>query len=446
MIGRKISNYRIIEELGKGAMGTVYKAEQISLIRMVAIKVLPERLAHDPVFVQRFLNEARAIAGLSHPNIVQIYDVGQDENTYYYVMELVAGTSLEELVSKSGAFPLQRACNIVARVAKALGYMHEQGIIHRDIKPSNIMIDRFGTVKVIDFGLTLQETVQRLTADGSILGTIEYMSPEQASGGTATHLSDIYSLGVVFYELLTGRLPYETGTPLELIQKIQKEDPPPPRSLNPDIPPAVEKIILKMMSKVPERRYENYRAFLADLRRFRTGGHVGSRVADLFEVLSRRRFTVTAIAALLLVAVAGRIYIDKSVSTPGIALPAVFGENPKNARSKLAELDIAYRPEIFVEWAARGNTFPIQLFLVAGMSPNAQNRSGSTALMMAAQKGHTDIVRILLESGADVNMRNQSGLSAVHYATQQRHHDIARLLVDQGADTSARARSLDTRR
>ncbi|NQU07655.1 MAG: serine/threonine protein kinase, partial [Candidatus Abyssubacteria bacterium] len=295
---KTIGRYRILGEIGEGGMGVVYKAEQISLGRLVAMKVLPRRLAGDSSFVRRFLNEARAMAAVNHPNIVLIYDVGQEGETNYYTMELVDGVSLEDILLQQSVLSSNRAVNVVAMILNALGHMHQCGIVHRDIKPSNIMIDRSGTAKLMDFGLALQEKSERLTRAGGIVGTPEYMSPEQAAGGTATALSDIYSLGVVFYELLTGNVPFEADTPLGVIHKIREEEPASPRSINPRIPAGLQRIVLKMMAKDPKDRYQNCRAILADLRRFRAGELIRPLRPSFF---SSDFSLKKAIAALLLI-------------------------------------------------------------------------------------------------------------------------------------------------
>jgi serine/threonine protein kinase len=299
LYGKKIGQHKILEEIGEGGMGVVYKAEQISLGRTVAMKMLPQRLTHNASLVQRFMNEARAIAALNHPNIVQIYDVGQQGNTYYYTMELIDGDSLDNILYRRGTLPLERAVSIVAKAANALNYMHQQGIVHRDVKPSNIMLDKLGGVKLTDFGLALQEGATRLTMEGGIVGTPEYMSPEQAAGQTATALSDIYSLGVVLYELVTGRVPFEAESPLGVINKIQSDEPVPPRGIDPAIPPGLEAIILRMMASDPKKRYESCPAILKDLRRFRSYEHIPG------DMSSMRRLIPRPIAFLLIFALVG---------------------------------------------------------------------------------------------------------------------------------------------
>jgi len=276
MIGRELGNYRILKELGKGGMGVVYKAHQLSLGRPVAMKVLPTHLTSDPSFVKRFQNEARAIAKLNHPNIVQIYDIGHEDDIHYYTMEFIEGPTLDEMIYKEGFLSSDRTLTIISQVSKALQYAHSQGIVHRDIKPSNIMIAKSGRVKVTDFGLALQQRTTRLTVDGGIVGTPEYMSPEQAGGRTATAQSDIYSLGVVAYELLTGAVPFEGESPLMVLNKIQNSEPQWPRAVNPGLPIEFENIIRKMMAKDPADRYSSCQELLQDTQRIRLGQPVSA--------------------------------------------------------------------------------------------------------------------------------------------------------------------------
>ncbi|MBI5116345.1 protein kinase [Candidatus Poribacteria bacterium] len=298
MIGKEIGNHRILKELGRGGMGVVYKANQLSLGRLVAMKVLPQHLTSDQAFIKRFENEARAIAKLNHPNIIQIYDISHEEQLYYYTMEFIEGTPLDEIIYKEGFLPLDRATSIIIQVAKALQYAHSQGIVHRDIKPSNIMIDKTSRVKVTDFGLALQERTTRLTVEGGIVGTPEYMSPEQAAGETATPRSDIYSLGVVFYELLTGKVPFEAESPLMLINKIQNSEPEWPRSINPDIPAEVERIIQTMMAKNTRDRYGSCQEVIQDIRCFKAGQPILARPKRRYHI----RAVVTALASLFAIA------------------------------------------------------------------------------------------------------------------------------------------------
>ncbi len=255
-------------------MGVVYKANQLALGRMVAMKVLPQHLTKDQSFIRRFENEARAIAKLNHPNIVQIYDIGHEDDFYFYTMEYVEGPSLDDILYKEGVLSLGRSVNIVLQVAKALQYAHSRGIVHRDIKPSNIMVDKAGRIRVTDFGLALQERTTRLTVEGSIVGTPEYMSPEQAAGEVATSRSDIYSLGVVFYEMLTGKIPFEGDSTLMVLKKIQTTEPVWPRSLNPGISEETDTVVRRMMAKNPGNRYASCQELLDDIRRIKSGGSI----------------------------------------------------------------------------------------------------------------------------------------------------------------------------
>ncbi|RJP17067.1 MAG: serine/threonine protein kinase [Candidatus Abyssobacteria bacterium SURF_5] len=297
MIGKEIGNYKILKELGRGGMGVVYKAHQVALGRMVAMKVLPQHLTTDTAFIKRFQNEARAIAKLNHPNIVQIYDIGNQDDIHYYTMEFLEGPSLDQIIYREGFMPLENAMNIVLQVARALDCAHREGIIHRDIKPSNIIIDRSKRAKVTDFGLALQERSTRLTVDGSIVGTPEYMSPEQAAAEPASARSDIYSLGVVFYELLTGKVPFEGETTLMVLKKIQSLEPEWPRALNPEIPVEVEKVIQRMMAKKPRDRYANCQELIQDLRRLKAGVPIQTRRKGPVHLS-----TAAALAAILVLA------------------------------------------------------------------------------------------------------------------------------------------------
>jgi serine/threonine protein kinase len=278
MIGKEIGNHRILKELGKGGMGVVYKAHQLSLGRPVAMKVLPQHLTNDESFIKRFHNEARAIARLNHPNIVQIYDIGNEGDIHYYTMEFIEGPTLDDVIYKEGFLSPDRTLAILNQVAKALRYAHSQGIVHRDIKPSNIMIAKLGRVKLTDFGLALQQRTTRLTVDGGIVGTPEYMSPEQAAGRTATAQSDIYSLGVVAYELLTGKVPFEGDSPLIVLSKIQNTEPQWPRSIDPDIPVDLENIVRKMMARNPSERYASCQEIIHDTQNMQSGEPVSLQI------------------------------------------------------------------------------------------------------------------------------------------------------------------------
>ncbi len=267
LIGKTIGNYQIVAELGRGGMAVVYRAYQPSLNRHVAIKVLPAQLALDREFVERFLREARAAAGLRHPNIVIVHDVGQDKGLYYIVMEYLEGRTLKQLIEQEGPLPPDRVIRILEQVAAALDYAHQRGFVHRDVKPANIFVGEGDRVTLTDFGIAKAATeTQQLTRTGILMGTPEYMSPEQAAGGPIDARTDLYALGVVLYQMLVGRVPFQGTTPHATLHAVIYEQPPPPRLLNPRIPPAVEGVVLKAMAKRPEQRFQRGADMVAALR------------------------------------------------------------------------------------------------------------------------------------------------------------------------------------
>jgi serine/threonine protein kinase len=265
---KKLGEYTVIKQLGKGGMGVVYLARQESLDRLVALKVIPESLTHDLDFVQRFQREARAAAKFVHPNVTQIYSVGEDQGVHYYAMEYVEGEDLSQRLRRVGKLPMEEAIRTVQGVASALAYAQELGIVHRDIKPSNFMIGKRSEVKVMDFGLAKGFADQSdLTQPGMVVGTVHYMSPEQGRGEPLDTRSDLYSLGVVLYELLTGRVPFKADTPSAGIYMHIHEPPLPPRELNPEIPEQLERIVLKTLAKRKEDRYASPAELISDLDR-----------------------------------------------------------------------------------------------------------------------------------------------------------------------------------
>jgi serine/threonine-protein kinase len=235
-------------------MAVVYRALDRTLGRQVAIKVLREQFAADPEFVERFDREARSAARLSHPNIVDIYDVGADGETRFIVMELVEGENLKSLIRRGGALPPALVIGYGREVGAALEYAHRRGIVHRDVKPQNVLLDADGHAKLTDFGIAQAAESVGLTQTG-VLGTPQYMSPEQARGRGVGPASDVYSLGVVLYELATGRLPFQADSPLAIALRHVEDEPPAPRSLNPSVPPALEAVILRALAKAPAERF-----------------------------------------------------------------------------------------------------------------------------------------------------------------------------------------------
>lgn len=263
-----INRYEIIMIIGSGGMADVYKAKDHVLNRLVAIKVLKQEYSTDATFVKKFRVEAQSAAGLSHPNIVNVYDVGEDDGVYFIVMELVQGITLKNYIDMKGKLDIREALNISVQIASGLSAAHENRIIHRDIKPQNIIMSRDGKVKVTDFGIA--KVADSTTVTTTAAGTVHYISPEQARGGYSDERSDIYSLGITMYEMVTGRVPFEGETNVAVaLMHIQSEITP-PRQLEPSIPVSFEKIILKCTQKKPERRYASARELIADLRKVLT--------------------------------------------------------------------------------------------------------------------------------------------------------------------------------
>jgi serine/threonine protein kinase len=274
LIGKTLGKYRITQHLGSGGMSEVYKAHQPGLDRDVAIKVLHSFLATDEDFLSRFRREAKVAAMLRHPNIVRVHDFDHDaqDNVYYMVMEFIDGPSLKtclELMSKKGQMiPLDEAVRVVTTVADALDYAHRRGTVHRDVKPHNIMFTRDGEVILTDFGIAKMVNVVGLTASGVMVGTPAYMAPEQGMGQTGgNERADIYSLGVILYQLVTGHLPFEAETPLGIVIKHIAEPLLPPTAINPELPPGIEAVIMRALAKAPEDRYQTAKEFAVDLER-----------------------------------------------------------------------------------------------------------------------------------------------------------------------------------
>jgi len=265
--------YRIVRKLGAGGMANVYLAEDQELGRRVAIKILNDRHANDDQFVERFRREAKNAAALSHPNIVSIYDRGEAEGTYYIAMEYLDGRSLKELIVSRGPAPVHVAVEYARQILSALRFAHRHGIVHRDIKPHNVLVDAEGRVKVTDFGIARAGTSQ-MTEAGSIVGTAQYLSPEQARGADVDQRSDLYSLGVVLYELLTGEPPFEGDTPVEIAMKHLSTVPEPPSARRPDIPRELDWVVMRALAKDPDGRYQSAEEMDADLDRVSRGAPV----------------------------------------------------------------------------------------------------------------------------------------------------------------------------
>ncbi len=271
--------YRIRRRIGSGGMADVYLAEDEDLGRRVAIKILNNRYSSDDSFVERFQREAESAASLSHPNIVSIYDRGEAEGTYYIAMEVVEGRSLKEVILTQGRLPAKQAAEYARQILSGLRFAHRNGIIHRDIKPHNILISHDDNLKVTDFGIA-RAGASQMTEDGAVMGTAQYLSPEQARGGQVTAASDLYSVGIVLYEMLTGKVPFTGDSAVEIAMKHVNEPPDPPSVRVPRIPPELDHIVVRAISKNPVERYQSAEDFDVDLDRAVQGAPVSPETVE----------------------------------------------------------------------------------------------------------------------------------------------------------------------
>lgn len=271
----RLAKYEVLEELGRGGFAVVYKALDTSpLKRTVALKVLAPHLAQDPAFVARFMREARVAANLRHPNIVVIFEVGEDQGQYYIAMEYLDGDTLDEIIARRGALPLEWVAGCAVQIGSALDYAHPQGVIHRDVKPRNIFVNDQGHVTLVDFGLVKAVEESRLTVTGQSLGTPEYMSPEQAQLDASQPLdyrSDVYSFAVVLFEMCTGRAPFTGDNPSAILYKHVYEPPPRPSTLNPSLFTGVEDALLQSLAKDPNQRHQTAGALAQALQQIAQG-------------------------------------------------------------------------------------------------------------------------------------------------------------------------------
>src|SRR6266540_2197169 len=273
-----LGRYEVGRMLGAGGMAEVYEGHDRLLARRVAIKVLLAQYAHDPAFLARFRREAQAAASLSHPNIVAVFDTGSQDDTWFIVMEYVAGRTLRDVIRTEGALYWARAAEIAADVAGALSAAHARGVVHRDVKPGNVMLTTDGKVKVMDYGIARASAVPSITQTAAMVGTVQYIAPEQAQGLEADARSDVYALGCCLYEMLTGQVPFTGPTPVAIAYRHVQEDPTPPRVLKSDVPVSLERVCLKAMAKRPEDRYQTALEMRQDLERARAGAPVAAGI------------------------------------------------------------------------------------------------------------------------------------------------------------------------
>ena len=338
--------YELLEPVGQGGMATVYRARRLPDGKVVAVKVLREPYSHDREFVERFQREAEAAASLDHPHVVAVLDSGEQAGVRFLVMEYVEGEDLKSLLRRSGPLSPEKAAPIAAAVCDALQYAHARGIVHRDVKPQNILLTPTGSVKVADFGIARALSSATITETGTVLGSVHYLSPEQARGEAATAASDLYALGVVLYEMLTGRLPFDGESPIAVVLKHLYEEPPSVREVNPAVPAWLEGVVRRAMAKRPEDRYPSAAHMRADLqgqadhwRQGRTvvlGGPPQRRVR-------RRGPSAAAVAAAVLVGLAAAMAagwqaLQVYVNVGEVTLPDLRGRSFTEAQAVVADL------------------------------------------------------------------------------------------------------------
>jgi eukaryotic-like serine/threonine-protein kinase len=309
--------YRVLDRLGSGGMADVYCAEDTQLGRKVAVKLLYRRFAEDEEFVERFRREASSAAGLQHPNIVGVFDRGEWDGTYYIAMEYLKGQTLKQLVREHGAMPPDLAVDITIQVLRAAKFAHKRGVVHRDIKPHNVILDEEGRAKVTDFGIA-RAGASDMTETGSVMGTAQYLSPEQAQGQPVSPRSDLYSIGVMLYELLTGQVPFDAESPVTIALKHVSEDPVPPSQLNPAVSPALDAVVLRALEKEPANRFADADEFAAALLDARERPTVVEKRVEAYpmpaeplvaEERERSRWWLWVLLALLLIGLAIGAYL-----------------------------------------------------------------------------------------------------------------------------------------
>jgi eukaryotic-like serine/threonine-protein kinase len=372
--------YRVIRKLGSGGMAEVYEAEDRQLGRRVALKVLHRRYAEDAQFVERFRREASSAAGLAHPNVVAIFDRGEWEGTSYIAMELVEGRTLKEIVRDKGPAPPEAAVDITLQILRAARYAHKHGIVHRDIKPHNVLIDQDGRVRVTDFGIARAGTSD-MTETGSIMGTAQYLSPEQAQGRSVDARSDLYSIGIVLYELVTGQVPFDAESPVTVALMQVNEPPLPPRELVPAIPAPIEGIVLRAMEKDPDRRFQSADEFISALenRQDVLPPLPPPPVEEVLEEDDRRgrRWWLWLLILLALAAIAFGLYM--TLRPEQLTVPDVIGRDSNTAAQMLNNRGFEVREESRVsEDVERGRV------VAQDPRPNTTADEGSTVTIFVS--------------------------------------------------------------
>ena len=473
--GQKVNDrYEIIKTIGEGGMANVYLAKDTILDRHVAIKVLRGDLANDEKFVRRFQREALSASSLTHPNIVEIYDVGQDDGDYFIVMEYIPGKNLKQLIKKRGGLTVEEVVDIMLQITSAMSTAHDALIIHRDLKPQNILIQDDGGIKITDFGIAMALNATQLTQTNSAMGSVHYFPPEQASGKGATLKSDVYSLGIMMYELLTGELPFRGENAVEIALKHLKEPLPDLKDKVPNIPQAVENIVIKATSKNPKNRYNNANEMHADLEtclskdrakedkiklkydegiddevEYKTNSKdvdnsIVEQIKEKDDVDNKKLIILGAIAGFLVLALVFFFIIFPKISVvPDIKIPDVSGLTVSKAEAKLKKagfnvnLDVEEESSEIEEGKIIGTTPSIGRTVKKGTKITLIVSSGETKYKVENLVGKNYIeVKTLLSSkyGIDVYVEEkeveQSSNSKKKYDAQE----IIEQSVKEGAE------------
>jgi serine/threonine-protein kinase len=372
MVGKILAQrYELIEKIAEGGMARVYRGRDLILKRTIAVKVLKDQMTGDAAFIRRFEREAQSAAALSHPHIVNIYDVGEEDGIYYMVMEYVDGKNLKEYIREKGRLSASEAIKITCQIAEALEQAHAAGVVHRDIKPQNILFSREGKIKVTDFGIAIAGDGVTVTVGDQIIGSVQYISPEQARGELAGKQSDLYSLGIVMYEMVTGKVPFSAESPVALAMKHIQEQIVPPRRQVESIPEALEEIILKAVAKDSAERYGTAAELLEDLFNSEERGEprvvlkrnnnnynenddevilkppVATRAKDNPKPSRKWIVVVLAVVMLALILVSAGIFIYNYIFVPEIAVPELRGLSQSDAVQLLREAGLVPGDEIY---------------------------------------------------------------------------------------------------
>ena len=406
--GQKINNrYEIVKSIGEGGMANVYLANDTILNRKVAVKVLRGDLSSDEKFIRRFEREALSVSNLSHPNIVEVYDVGVEENNHYIVMEYIEGKTLKQLLKKRESLTLAEVIDIMTQLTDGIAHAHEAYIIHRDIKPQNIMIEDDGRIKITDFGIAMALNATQLTQTNSVMGSVHYLPPEQASGKSATIKSDIYSLGIMMYELLTGTVPFKGDNAVEIAIKHMKDKIPSIRKQDPSIPQSVENIILKACAKNPRNRYDSAKTMHEDLLNCMTEAHQNDKKIS-FEY-PENDFDSDDTAE--------QTKTKKKIEKPKVEEPAKEDNQfVKEVKNKIESKPISNEEEEFFDEPKHRNTliiiltsFLLILLIAGGLVFYFASREPKKVLVPnVVGKTEEEAIKLLTDAGLDYDVKYKS--------------------------------------